>query len=89
MRIEGIRGVDASAVRRLLEGAPVRGTRLLLELDETRFASAGDAFLFACVVDEVLAARASLNTFSQLSVRLQPSQRGYAWPSRSGARVLL
>ena len=52
-------------------------------------AGPGDAFLFGCVLEEVLAARASLNTFSELAVRLQPSQRDYAWPARSGARVLL
>jgi type VI secretion system protein ImpG len=89
LRIEGIRQVDATAARRLLEGAPVRGTRMALDLDEDHFASAGDAFLFASVVDEVLAARASLNTFSELAMRLQPSQRAYSWPARSGSRVLL
>jgi len=89
LRIEGIRQADATAVRRLLGGAPVRGTRMALELDEAHFAGPGDAFLFGCVLEEVLAARASLNTFSELAVRLQPSQRDYAWPARSGARVLL
>lgn len=89
LRVEGIRQVEATAARRLLAGAPVRGTRMAIELEEDHFASAGDAFLFASVVDEVLAARASLNTFCELAVRLQPSQRAYSFPARSGARVLL
>jgi type VI secretion system protein ImpG len=89
LRIEGVRQVEATAVRRLLGGAPVRGTRMALELDEAHFASVGDAFLFASVVDELLAARAGLNTFSELAVRLQPSQRDYAWPPRNGGRALL
>lgn len=89
LRIEGIRRIEATAVRHLLGSAPVRGTRLGIELDEANFASPGDAFLFASVVDELLAARTSLNTFTELTVRLQPSQRDYAWPPRNGGRALL
>jgi type VI secretion system protein ImpG len=88
LRIEGIAGSTATSTRRLIEGAPVRGTRVDVELDEAHFAGPGDAFLFASVIDELLAARASLNVFSELAVRLSPSQRDYAFPPRSGGRVL-
>src|SRR5207245_1425511 len=82
LRIEGIRQADATAVRRLLAGAPVRGTRVALELDEAHFAGPGDAFLFGCVLGEVLAARASVNTVSELAGRLQARPRGRAWTRR-------
>jgi type VI secretion system protein ImpG len=88
LRIEGIAKVAATSTRRLLEGAPVRGTRIALELDEANFAGSGDAFLFACVIDELLANRASVTVFSELAVRLSPSQRDYAFAPRSGDRVL-
>ena len=45
-------------------------------------------FLFACVIDELLAARAGINVFSELAVRLSPSQRDYGFAPRSGGRVL-
>ncbi len=89
LRVEGILQAEPAPVRRLIGGAPVRGTRLSLELDEAHFASVGDAFLFACVLDELLAGRAGLNTFSELAVRLQPSHRDFAWLPRNGARALL
>ncbi|MFL5458524.1 MAG: type VI secretion system baseplate subunit TssF [Myxococcales bacterium] len=88
LRIEGIAKAGATSTRRLLEGAPVRGTRVDVELDEARFAGPGDAFLFASVMDELLAARASLNVFSELSVRLSPSQREFGFAARNGGRVL-
>lgn len=89
LRIEGIHSCEASPIRRLVGGAPVRGTRLSLELEEAHFASVGDAYLFACAVDELLASKMSINSFSELGIRLQPSQRDYAWPPRSGGRALL
>jgi len=88
LRIEGIRSSSATSTRRLIEGAPVRGTRVEVELDEAHFAGPGDAFLFASVIDELLAARDGLNVFSELAVRLSPSRRDYGFPPRSGSRVL-
>jgi type VI secretion system protein ImpG len=88
LRIEGIHSSEASVVRRLVEGAPVRGNQLALQLDEDHFASLGDAFLFASAVDELLASKMSINSFSELSVRLQPSQRDYRWRPRNGGRSL-
>jgi type VI secretion system protein ImpG len=89
LRIEGIARSTATSTRRLFEGAPVRGTRIDVELDEAHFAGPGDGFLFACVIDELLAARTGLNAFSELAMRLTPSQRDYGFAPRSGDRVLL
>jgi type VI secretion system protein ImpG len=89
LRIDGIGSASLSSIRRLLGGAPVRGTRMSLEFDEAHFAGPGDAFLFGCVIDELLAARAGLNTFSELAVRLQPSRREYGWPARSGREIFI
>jgi type VI secretion system protein ImpG len=89
LRIEGIRAAEAHPARRVLEGAPVRGTRVSLELDEPHFASPGDAFLFGAVLDELFAAQVALNSFTEVDIRLQPSGREYAWPPRNGARPLI
>lgn len=88
-RIGGVRALAAAPARRVLEGASVRGTRLALEMEEAAYAGPGEAFLFASAIDELLAARAALNTYAELSIRLHPSQREYAWPPRNGARPLL
>jgi len=89
LRVDGIRAADATAVRRVVEGAPVRGTHVSLELDEAHFAGPGDAVLFGGVLDEMFAAQAGLNTFTEVAVRLQPSGREYAWAPRNGTRALL
>jgi type VI secretion system protein ImpG len=89
LRIEAVREARAAIARWLVLGAPVRGTRVELELDEAGFAGVGDAFLFGCAVDDLLAAQASLSSFAELAVRLQPTQREYTWSPRNGHRTLL
>jgi type VI secretion system protein ImpG len=68
----------------------VRGKRVDIELDEQRFAGSG-AFLFASVLDRVLGLFTSMNSFSQLVMRLP--QRGpnpvHVWPPRAGDKVIL
>ena len=89
LRIEGIVSVAAHPARRLLEGAIVRGVRFEVELDERSHASRGDAFLFSAVLDELLAEHVTMNSFTELAVKLQPSQAEYAWTPRSGRRAIV
>jgi type VI secretion system protein ImpG len=89
LRIEGIRELAAAGARRVVEGAPVRGSRVSVLLDEDHFAGLGDAYLFACALDELLGAQVPINSFSELRVKLAPSQREYAFAPRSGGRPVL
>jgi type VI secretion system protein ImpG len=89
LRVESVRDTTGSTTRRLVGGAVARGTRIALGLDEGGFAGPGDAFLFSCAVEELLAAQVGLSSFVELSVRLEPSHREYAWPPRNGQKVLL
>ena len=88
LRVEGIRAVHESPGRRVVGGAPVRGAQIAVELDEGHFAGAGDAWLFAAALDELLAHQVSVNSFTELTVRLEPSRREYAFAARSGGRSL-
>jgi type VI secretion system protein ImpG len=89
LRIEGIRTVSTRPVERLVKGVPVRGIGTTLEIDEASFSGDGDLYLFASVLDEVLAAHAGINTFSELSVRGHPSQARYSWKAKSGQQPIL
>ncbi len=89
LRIEGIRAAEAHPSRRVLDGAPIRGTRVALELDEPHFASPGDAFLFGAVLDELFAAQVAINSFTEVTARLQPSGREFAWTPRNGTRPVV
>jgi type VI secretion system protein ImpG len=89
LRIEGLRECATSGARRIVEGAPVRGTRVVLTLDEDHFAGPGDAWLFARAVDELLAAQVGINAFAETVAHLAPSQREYRFPARAGGKALL
>lgn len=89
LRIEGVRELTVTGARRVVSGAPVRGSRVVATLDEDHFAGVGDAWLFASALDELLGAQVPVNSFSELVVRLAPSQREYAFAPRSGGRPVL
>jgi len=66
-----------------------RGTRIQLELDETRFVGGG-AFLFASVLEHFLGISASLNSFTQLVVTSpQRKEPLHEWQPRAGRKILV
>ena len=89
LRVEAIRNTEFRAVTRMLDGAPVRGAETTVELDETRFASLGDAHLFGTVLDELLATYCSINSFHELKVRMHPSKIEFRWDPRNGHHRIL
>ena len=86
---KAIRSSKIRPVERLVHGVPVRGVGVTMELDEANFTGEGDTFLFGAILEELLATHASLNSFSELTVRLHPSQAEYAWPAKSGRQAIL
>jgi type VI protein secretion system component VasA len=74
------RGFACELLRRE-RGAPV-------ELDEARGGTAGEAFLFGCVLDELYGAQVTLNAMAELHVVLHPSKTEFRWPARSGRRAI-
>ncbi len=89
LKIESIRTVESTPITRMMQGAPVRGVQTMIELDEARLGTTGEAFLFGCVLDEVYANHAPLNSFNELRVRLHPSKTMLRWPARSGRQSIL
>lgn len=89
MRVEAIRTTEFEPVTRMLDGAPVRGAETTLEIDETRFASIGDAHLFGIVLDELLSTYCSVNSFHELRARLHPSKIEFRWQPRNGHHRIL
>jgi type VI secretion system protein ImpG len=89
LKIEAIRAVHSDVTTRLMGGAPVRGVQVRIELEESKFGSIGEAFLFGCVLDEVFATHVPLNSFNELVLNLHPSKAEFRWPARSGQRRIL
>jgi type VI secretion system protein ImpG len=78
-RIEAIQSVTHKTVTRVVRGAAVRGTRYTLTLDQTAFASEGDAFVFGTVLNHVFATHAPANSFSELELLLKPRNTVLKW----------
>jgi type VI secretion system protein ImpG len=89
LRIESIRRVHSEPVTRLLEGAPVRGVRVTVEVEEQRLGTVGEAFLFGCILDELFATHVPLNSLVELQLVLHPSKVEFRWPARNGQRSIL
>jgi type VI secretion system protein ImpG len=91
-QVDGVHGLSArSVVRRLPFKGPLAfgsGVEIVLELDEMAY-QGSSAYLFASVVEVLLARHAAINTFIQLSLRTP--QRGLVrrWPPRVGQRELV
>lgn len=88
LRIEAIRSVDVRPATRFLQGGPVRGRRVTVDVNEAGFAGVGDAFMLGAVLDELFASHVTLNSFSELALRLQPSQAEYSWSPRNGSQPI-
>lgn len=66
-----------------------RGTRVDIELDEDQFVGAG-VYTFASAIEMFLGLYASMNSFSQLTVRTRQRREVLKkWPPRSGQKILL
>lgn len=89
LRIEAIEEVASAPARRLVGGAPARGTQVVVGLAENGFAGQGDAFLFGCAAADLLAGQVGLASFVELQLALRPSGRTLSWPARNGSKVLL
>jgi type VI secretion system protein ImpG len=89
LKIRAIRSLETHPARRFIDRVPVRGLATNLTLDESRYASAGDAFIFGCVLDRLLGSAITLNSFHKLSATLEPSRTQYGWTPRNGERLLL
>jgi type VI secretion system protein ImpG len=88
-RIEGIEGMTVTPEERLVSVHMMRGQRVHIDLRRDHFASAGDAFLFGCVLERFLSVYASINTFTRLSVRDTIKGDVYQWEPRIGGAPLI
>jgi type VI secretion system protein ImpG len=88
-RISGIEKVEAKPSDRLVSGVLMRGQEISLHLRQDQFASQGDMFLFGSVLDQFLGGYASINTFTQLTVKEVLKGDLYQWPAKLGNHPLI
>ncbi|MDC0675958.1 type VI secretion system baseplate subunit TssF [Nannocystis radixulma] len=83
-QIEAVRRLQRETVTRLVYGIPIRAVRTRIELDETGFPSAGNAFVFGAVLNALFGSLVSLNAASEVVITLVPSKAEFAWPVQIG-----
>jgi type VI secretion system protein ImpG len=85
--LDGILSVSSHFDERMVRGAPLRGLQVEIELHEDHFAGEGDAFLFAQVLDRFMGLYATINAYSQLTVRFARTGQVYTFPARCGEQI--
>lgn len=89
LRVSAVRDVKMAPATRLMDQVPVRGLQSRVELEEGAFASEGDAFLFGCAIDRLMAGQAPVNSFHQLLVHMHPSASEMTWTPKNGHLPIL
>jgi type VI secretion system protein ImpG len=89
LRLEGLVSLEAKPVERLVRSSPMRGTSIMLEMNEASFAGEGDMYVFATVLNEFFALYASINALTELKVRGTKFGEIYQWPARLGQQAIL
>ena len=88
-RLEGIRSIHHKPSEWIYRGAPIRGRRVEMEMDEESFAGEGDMFLFASILDNFFALYSTVNSFTQLQVKGTGRGEVYTWDRRLGRQIVL
>jgi type VI secretion system protein ImpG len=88
-KVTGIEAVSTRTSDRLVDRVIMRGREIQLDLRQDHFAGVGDLFLFSSVLNHFLALYASLNTFTQLTVKETQKGEIYQWPPRIGEHPLI
>jgi type VI secretion system protein ImpG len=89
LRVAALKGIEVRPTDRLYRGAPVRGIAAHVEIEEGGFASEGDMYLFAGILNELLASYVSLNSFAQLTVTGTNTRVVHKWEPKNGSLYLI
>ncbi|WP_420997246.1 type VI secretion system baseplate subunit TssF [Cupriavidus sp. 30B13] len=83
-RIDAISDVRHRPLQKLVKGGLLRGVEIVVTLDSTRFAGAGDVELFGEMLNRFLSLYATVNLYTRLVVVSQPTGKRLAWPDSKG-----
>ncbi len=86
---DAVQEVACTPITRLLEGMPVRGLRIEIQVDSERLGGDGEMFLLGAVLDAFLARCSPMNSFTELHLADPGVGEHRAWRPRLGNRHLL
>jgi type VI secretion system protein ImpG len=79
MRIESIISVRAKSVDHIWRGQPVRGSDILITLDETGFSNTGDLYFFGKILSSFLQEYSAINSFVRVTVTDVAGKHTFVW----------
>lgn len=85
-RINGIRDVKWKPKEKVYKGAIIRGSEVVLEIQEGAFSDEGDLCLFGNVLSRFFQMYATINSFVYLTIILMPSGKTFEWQSLKGVK---
>ncbi len=88
-RVQGIVEVDVVPANRLVKGSLLRGQDIRINLDGSHYASVGDLYLFATLLEQLFNSFASLNCYTATQVTDVHTGVEYSWPARMGGKPLI
>jgi type VI secretion system protein ImpG len=88
-RLQAIVSIRSEAAERLFRGVPVRGTRTIIDVEESNFSSEGAMVLFGNVLDKLMEMFVTVNSFHELTMRGIETGEEYKWATKSGSRPLI
>lgn len=83
--LEGLVGLRAAPMRRLVQGIPVPGRQITLTVRESGFGGPEGAFLFGEVLDAFIAAHGGLNACHQLVLDGVENRAHFVWSPHTGS----
>ncbi len=87
--LDGLQRIGSTPATRLVDGAPVRGISVELDVNEDNLGSEGEAYLFGSLLNEFFSQYVTLNGFSRLTLKAVKRGEVYTWPARIGRRTIL
>ena len=88
-RIDAISSIEVKPSNRLLKGSVLRGQEIILSMNRDHFASEGDMYLFATVLERLFTSMSALNAFTRVILRESNTGEEYEWPPKLGTRPLV
>ena len=86
---EGIESIGATPLDWFVEGLPVRGWDVTVNVSESKLGGLGDACLFSDVLDAFFHDLAAINTVHRLTVVARETNRRFRAPVRVGRKAVL
>ncbi|MDR2075870.1 MAG: type VI secretion system baseplate subunit TssF [Desulfovibrio sp.] len=78
-RIDSVVSLEAKPMDYIWKGRPVRGTDLLLTLDESGFSNTGDMYLFAQIIASFLHEYSAINSFVSVTATDSLNKNRFRW----------